>query len=140
MVQLNRRKFLKTIRTFVCALIPAVMGLAGLKYVLFTGNEDRPREFPGNARDKVQPGTPLHIADARIWLVKDNEGKITALDDRCTHLKCRQKWNPDKNIFECPCHGSEFDSNGKVLRGPATKPVETLKMEEKGPDLIRIVG
>lgn len=37
----------------------------------------------------------------------------------CTHLGCVVPWNVAENKFKCPCHGSQYDSAGKVVRGPA---------------------
>ena len=37
----------------------------------------------------------------------------------CTHLGCVVPWSSGANKFICPCHGSQYDSNGKVVRGPA---------------------
>jgi len=37
----------------------------------------------------------------------------------CTHLGCVVPWNVAANKFMCPCHGSQYDSTGKVVRGPA---------------------
>jgi len=37
----------------------------------------------------------------------------------CTHLGCVVPWNASENKFICPCHGSQYDTNGKVVRGPA---------------------
>ncbi|MFB2975116.1 cytochrome b6-f complex iron-sulfur subunit [Microseira sp. BLCC-F43] len=37
----------------------------------------------------------------------------------CTHLGCVVPWNIAENKFKCPCHGSQYDSTGKVVRGPA---------------------
>ncbi len=37
----------------------------------------------------------------------------------CTHLGCVVPWNVAENKFMCPCHGSQYDSNGKMVRGPA---------------------
>ncbi len=37
----------------------------------------------------------------------------------CTHLGCVVPWNSGANRFICPCHGSQYDTNGKVVRGPA---------------------
>ncbi len=37
----------------------------------------------------------------------------------CTHLGCVVPWNASENKFICPCHGSQYDSTGKVVRGPA---------------------
>jgi cytochrome b6-f complex iron-sulfur subunit len=37
----------------------------------------------------------------------------------CTHLGCVVPWNGNEGKFVCPCHGSQYDSTGKVVRGPA---------------------
>ena len=37
----------------------------------------------------------------------------------CTHLGCVVPWDSGANKFICPCHGSQYDTNGKVVRGPA---------------------
>lgn len=37
----------------------------------------------------------------------------------CTHLGCVVPWNGSENKFMCPCHGSQYDQTGKVVRGPA---------------------
>ena len=44
----------------------------------------------------------------------------------CTHLGCTVE--EDGEEFSCPCHGSRFDHNGKVLKGPATRELSTLKI------------
>lgn len=37
----------------------------------------------------------------------------------CTHLGCVVPWVGSENKFKCPCHGSQYDNTGKVVRGPA---------------------
>ena len=37
----------------------------------------------------------------------------------CTHLGCVVPWNTAAGKFICPCHGSQYDEAGKVVRGPA---------------------
>lgn len=37
----------------------------------------------------------------------------------CTHLGCVVPWVPAENKFKCPCHGSQYNAQGKVVRGPA---------------------
>lgn len=39
---------------------------------------------------------------------------------RCPHMGCALKWDKKQRVWECPCHGSRFDGDGKLLDGPAT--------------------
>ena len=39
---------------------------------------------------------------------------------RCPHLGCALKWNPRERTWDCPCHGSRFEENGKLIDNPAT--------------------
>ena len=45
----------------------------------------------------------------------------------CTHLGCKLNWNNALKTWDCPCHGSRFDSNGKCLYGPANTDLKKLK-------------
>lgn len=40
---------------------------------------------------------------------------------RCPHMGCELVWNPDEKSWDCPCHGSRFDKNGKLLDNPAMR-------------------
>lgn len=54
-------------------------------------------------------------------------GLFSSRERRCTHLGCRLQKNADENTWECPCHGSEFDENGRVVFSPAKT---SLKRED----------
>lgn len=45
---------------------------------------------------------------------------FTPTTKRCPHLGCGLKWNPLEHSWDCPCHGSRFDEQGKLLNNPAT--------------------
>lgn len=55
------------------------------------------------------------------YVVVTNEGAIEnyGINAVCTHLGCVVPWNANENKFMCPCHGSQYDNTGKVVRGPA---------------------
>jgi Rieske Fe-S protein len=48
----------------------------------------------------------------------------------CTHLGCTVNVTPKELI--CPCHGSSFDRQGKVLKGPAVRPLLRYTVETRG--------
>lgn len=45
---------------------------------------------------------------------------LTPTTKRCPHLGCALKWNPQEHTWDCPCHGSRFQENGKRIDGPST--------------------
>jgi cytochrome b6-f complex iron-sulfur subunit len=58
-------------------------------------------------------GDPTYI------VVEDNAIADYGINAVCTHLGCVVPWNAGENKFICPCHGSQYNSAGKVVRGPA---------------------
>lgn len=46
---------------------------------------------------------------------------ITPSTKRCTHLGCVLKWNTNERTWDCPCHGSRFTEEGKVIENPANR-------------------
>ena len=46
---------------------------------------------------------------------------LTPTSKRCPHMGCALKWNPQERSWDCPCHGSRFTENGKLIDNPATK-------------------
>lgn len=55
------------------------------------------------------------------YIVINDDGSIRnyGINAVCTHLGCVVPWNSGENKFMCPCHGSQYDETGKVVRGPA---------------------
>jgi glycine/D-amino acid oxidase-like deaminating enzyme/nitrite reductase/ring-hydroxylating ferredoxin subunit len=60
----------------------------------------------------------------RLAVYRDHDGKVHALSSVCTHQGCQVAFNAVERSWDCPCHGSRFDIDGRVLDGPATKPLE----------------
>jgi thiosulfate dehydrogenase (quinone) large subunit len=54
------------------------------------------------------------------WVLQLSAGTFTAFDATCPHQGCEVSFESAATGFTCPCHGSRFDANGKLLNGPAT--------------------
>ncbi|MEA4899582.1 MAG: FAD-dependent oxidoreductase [Christensenellaceae bacterium] len=76
--------------------------------------------------------TPLTPGEARVMLwegraaavYRDKNGHIHLASPACTHMGCRLNWNADDITWDCPCHGSRFDVDGRLLDGPAQRDAE----------------
>lgn len=68
----------------------------------------------------------LSVAGAAI-VHRRADGTVQAWDARCTHLGCRLDRVVD-GVVVCPCHGSRFDAEGRVLNGPATRALQPLRV------------
>lgn len=44
---------------------------------------------------------------------------ITPTNKRCPHLGCALKWNKAEHTWDCPCHGSRFSEDGRIIDNPA---------------------
>ena len=66
---------------------------------------------------------------------------LFAISSICTHRKCRINTEANKS-FSCPCHGSTFDPNGHVTKGPARRdlPVYQISTNAKGELLVTIAA
>lgn len=71
-------------------------------------------------------------------LVSINNDKIQFLSAQCSHLGCEIKTLQEGKLI-CPCHGSQFDLQGQVLKGPAVKNLRPLKFDYLAPDKIYLV-
>ncbi|WP_035985082.1 Rieske 2Fe-2S domain-containing protein [Leptolyngbya sp. KIOST-1] len=75
------------------------------------------------------PGQPVPVRglpdNQTTYLVIQTGPTIASYGIRpiCTHWGCTVDWQADQNRFVCPCHDSQFDSEGRVLAGPAEEPL-----------------
>jgi cytochrome b6-f complex iron-sulfur subunit len=98
--------------------------------------------------------TPVFIPEARAYVVpapsvlgEDYVGKsveaggVMALFQRCVHLGCRVPWCGPSQGFECPCHGSKYNSIGEYNAGPAPRNLDRFVVElNPGDELIIRTG
>jgi Rieske Fe-S protein len=152
---MDRRKFLESICVTVAgtAIVGPLGNLTRSSKLVNTANA-RPldakdiREIPINLIDapdlKPVGGTydlEFDDLDRNILIAHVKPNVFTAVDIKCTHAACEVSYDADHTKFYCPCHGSEFDRYGRVLKGPATKPLNYYHTELKGDEvMITIYG
>ncbi|MGZ8272893.1 MAG: FAD-dependent oxidoreductase [Burkholderiaceae bacterium] len=79
--------------------------------------------------EQVQPGSGAiveHQGD-RVAAYRAADGSVTMISPVCTHMKCLVHWNSAEASWDCPCHGSRFGVDGRVLEGPALEPLATVR-------------
>jgi len=81
------------------------------------------------ALDQVQPGSGAIVEHdgERVAAYRATDGSVTMVSPVCTHLKCLVHWNSAEASWDCPCHGSRFGVDGRVLEGPALEPLATVR-------------
>ena len=79
----------------------------------------------GNSVRALKPGEGkiLKLKGKKVAAYRDGEGKVTKRSAVCPHMGCIVKWNAADLTWDCPCHGSRFEPDGKVRSGPAEAPL-----------------
>ena len=62
----------------------------------------------------------------KLACYKADDGTVTRRLASCTHMACIVHWNTFEKCWDCPCLGSHFAPDGKVLNGPAVKPLAQI--------------
>ena len=123
---LSRGKFLKLCTRIILSLA-GLLGLGGL--VRFFSHKPDPgssKTYTLGLADDFPLSGKLIRPDIPAVIYKTDQGfQVYSLI--CTHLGCTLE--ESGNGFSCPCHGSEFDPVGKVVRGPAQDDLPTLELE-----------
>lgn len=94
--------------------------------------------------EKVYQGKDMEFRDATgktLWTNKKDIPYI-AFSGKCPHLGCGFKWRKHKvlgPVFLCPCHVSIYDASGRVLEGPAPRPLDPLPIQVSASGEVQII-
>lgn len=94
--------------------------------------------------EKVYQGKDMEFRDATgktLWTNKKDVPYI-AFSGKCPHLGCGFKWRKHKvlgPVFLCPCHVSIYDASGRVLEGPAPRPLDPLPIQVSASGEVQII-
>ncbi|MDP2961033.1 MAG: Rieske 2Fe-2S domain-containing protein [candidate division Zixibacteria bacterium] len=86
----------------------------------------------------VGKAKPVDFQGKNVMVMHVKAG-LFAVDMRCTHLGCMVEWEEGSLTLKCPCHAAFFDYQGKVISGPAPKPLPLYKVEVAN-EIIYVTG
>lgn len=126
---LSRREFLWRLEAgLVCGALPA--GLAGCaRFQFVNGGLEGGRLVVSRAEFGKGPFALIEAPSLSmpIYLYRHAAGEFTAVLTRCMHRGCQVE-AADGHLV-CPCHGSEYDNAGRILKGPTLRPLIRFPVE-----------
>jgi len=152
-----RRAFLALMTAGLGAVAGALAIVPGLGFLASPLRKVATRAAENHSRvaaeRDVKPGKPVRVTavgqqeDAWLrmdkvtlgsaWLVRGAEGgPIRAFSTICPHLGCGVDWNEKTGKFDCPCHASSFDTEGRCLGGPSPRGLDELETKVEGQDVL----
>ncbi len=135
----SRRRFHVTVIYGLTSLISAGFGIPALLYLILPSKKQNKQEFVEiGDLSGIRAGQPEEIVFRRsrqdgwkrisektsAWVMRLEGGQVVAFAPGCTHLGCAYHWDERNKNFLCPCHTSTFGIDGKVLEGPAPRPLD----------------
>lgn len=61
--------------------------------------------------------------------VYNDKGKIRAFSAVCPHMGCEVQWSDTENTWDCPCHDSKFEADGRLKKGPAKRGLDKIDIQ-----------
>jgi menaquinol-cytochrome c reductase iron-sulfur subunit len=147
----TRRRFYIGAIYAIWGAITAALSLPALVYLFFPPKVRKDEEWiEAGDIGKLPPRAPLEMVFRRnrtdgwritsekstVWVVKLADQQVVAYGPQCTHLGCAYHWDEGKNEFVCPCHSSLFSIDGKVVSGPAPRPLDRYETRIQGTKLL----
>jgi len=85
--------------------------------------------------DSLAPGEAglVDLDGDQVAAYRKPDGTLQAVSAICTHLGCVVEWNPAETTWDCPCHGSRYSCDGRVIYGPAIADLAPVTASEPLP-------
>ncbi len=82
--------------------------------------------------EEIKPGMGAVIrrGSSKFAVSRDDKGSLRVRSAICSHLGCTVSWNSTEHTWDCPCHGSRFTPDGKLLNGPALGSLDNATLPE----------
>ncbi|MBW2368034.1 MAG: ubiquinol-cytochrome c reductase iron-sulfur subunit [Deltaproteobacteria bacterium] len=123
----SRRDFLG-LASFAAVLLSSLAALAGvLRLTKPNVYYEASKRFKIGKPENFPVGIVKKLEDKMIYVFSDTDG-IHAISSVCTHLGCLVAIS--ESGFLCPCHGSKYNRDGKVIAGPAPRDLPWLEISQ----------
>lgn len=101
-----------------------------IKFPLILGSNIK--SFVDNKINKVKPWYSENVTFKRkngdnIAIYTSEKGTKHVVYNTCPHMKCSLIFNEEEKTWDCPCHGSRFNIDGKVIAGPSNYDISYKK-------------
>lgn len=118
-----------------CGFLLSLVGpaLANIRFLFPNVVYEGPTLFKVGRPEDYPPGSATFLEEQRLYILREPTG-FRALSAVCTHLRCTvgSFVPPDAQWKEpharCPCHGSVFARDGRVLQGPAPRALDFYRV------------
>jgi Rieske Fe-S protein len=86
-------------------------------------------DLPSATPKDIEPGEGKIVNDngIKVGIYKDKSGKEYKIIPKCMHLGYELSWNNLDTTWDCPCHGSRYTYEGKLIYGPSKKDLKKIK-------------
>lgn len=78
-------------------------------------------------------GKLVRLEGKMAAVYRDEGGRVSAVSATCTHLGCRVRFNAAEKTWDCPCHGSRYAADGRVVQGPAVRALAPVTVRSERP-------
>lgn len=124
----SRRNFLG-LASFWAVVLSSAATLAGvLRLTKANVHYEESKIFKIGSPENFPVGTVKVLEDKNVFIFSDSDG-LHAVSNVCTHLGCLV--SATENGFLCPCHGSKYNRDGKVIAGPAPRNLPWLNISQR---------
>ena len=88
-------------------------------------------EIPKDELTEIKNGEGkiINVNGKKVGIYLDEKGKVYAIKPVCSHLGCELIWNSLEHTWDCPCHGSRFDIEGKSIEVPSINNLGTVQLD-----------
>jgi glycine/D-amino acid oxidase-like deaminating enzyme/nitrite reductase/ring-hydroxylating ferredoxin subunit len=94
----------------------------------FVGDRLAIRSAPSLEELSRGEGNIVEVNGERVAAYRDEAGMLHTVSPYCAHLGCVVTWNTAETTWDCPCHGSRYDVDGRAIQGPTVRDLEARAM------------